>query len=64
MNIKKKKELILASVEDLVADLLYYDRKEDEELFRGDIEKICIHEPKFIDEMVEKFREQLILGIQ
>ena len=54
-----KRERILCTVSDLVSSFLYYDRKEDDELPRGEIEKaiesgeICMHE------IVEKFREEL-----
>ncbi len=34
-----KKQLILALVSDLVSSLVYYDRKEDEDLEVGEIEK-------------------------
>jgi hypothetical protein len=34
-----RKQQILDVVDDCVSDLLYYDRKEDEDLPRGEIEK-------------------------
>lgn len=43
-----KKEILLAIVSDSVTDLLYYDRKEDDELPIGTIE-----------EMVEKWANSL-----
>lgn len=36
----KPKEHLQATVSDLVADLMYYDRKEDEDLPRGEIERM------------------------
>ena len=35
----KKKKIILDTSKDLVKNFLYYDRKDDEELKRGDIQK-------------------------
>ncbi|MEE9374509.1 MAG: hypothetical protein V3V00_15750 [Saprospiraceae bacterium] len=55
------KEKILKTVSDLVADFLYYDRKEDEELPKGSIEK-AIHDGEItIDEIVERFKSELTL---
>ena len=58
-----KKQLILNTVSDLVTDLLYYDRKEDEDLPRGTIETaVSIHEI-MIEDMVQQFRNDLIDSI-
>jgi hypothetical protein len=53
------KELILDYVDDLVSDFLYYDRKDDEQLRRGDIENAIESGEISIDDIVNKFRECL-----
>jgi len=54
-----KRDLILGTIEDLISDFLYYDRKEDEELFRGDIEEAIESGVVTIEEIVEKFSNEL-----
>lgn len=58
-----RKEYILATVSDLVSDLMYYDRKEDEELPRGAIEEAIANYDITLDEIVEKFREDISLNL-
>lgn len=60
-KIKKnnKRDLILGTIEDLISDFLYYDRKEDEELLRGDIEEAIKSGEITVEEMVEKFSNDL-----
>jgi hypothetical protein len=53
------KQLILGTVEDTVADFLYYDRKEDEDLPRGAIEEAVAQGQITIDEIVNQFRQSL-----
>ena len=53
------KQLILGTVEDMVADFLYYDRKEDEDLPRGAIEEAVAEGQITIDEIVNQFRQNL-----
>jgi hypothetical protein len=53
------KELILNTVNDLVMNFLYYDRKEDEELGVGAIEAEISAGEITVDEIVAKFREVL-----
>jgi hypothetical protein len=53
------KQLILGTVEDMVADFLYYDRKEDEDLPRGAIEEAVAQGQITIDEIVNQFRQNL-----
>lgn len=53
------REQIVGVIEDAVADLIYYDRKEDEELPRGAIESAVKSGLITIDEMVETFRSEL-----
>ena len=50
------KDIIFSTVSDLVLDLIYYDRKEDEELPRGAIEQAVKSGEVSIDEMVELFK--------
>tara|TARA_R110000772_G_scaffold17946_3_gene50122 strand:+ start:217461 stop:217889 length:429 start_codon:yes stop_codon:yes gene_type:complete len=52
------KDLILANVGDLASDLLYYDRKEDEELSVGDIERAIEDGVITLDEIVDKFKNE------
>lgn len=54
-----RKENILAAVSDLAINFLYYDRKEDEELPRGQIEEAIEAGEITVDEIVAKFREGL-----
>lgn len=53
-----KRKAILNAVDDLVSDLLYYDRKEDEDLERGEIEK-CINDGDITrDEITAYFKDK------
>lgn len=54
-----QKEYILATVQDLCANFLYYDRKEDDDLSTEDLEDAVKNGIITIDEMVEEFRNQL-----
>jgi hypothetical protein len=58
-RIMTDKEVIFLTVEDLVMDLLYYDRKEDEMLPRGAIQQAVKQGLITSDEIVDKFRERL-----
>ena len=49
------KETVLETVDDLVSDFLYYDRKEDEDLPRGKIEAMVSRGEITVDEIVERF---------
>lgn len=49
-----KREIILNAVDDLVGELLYYGRKEDEDLERGEIEK-CINDGDITREEITAF---------
>lgn len=53
------RELILGNIDDLIADYLYYDRKEDEDLPRGVIEKAVEDKIITIEEMVARFESTL-----
>jgi hypothetical protein len=56
----KTKNLIINTVSDLVSDFFYYDRKEDEDLGRGEIEQAIKDGVLTVDDIVEKFKESLI----
>jgi len=58
------RENIFNTISDLVLDLMYYDRKEDETLPRGDIEKAVHNKYISIDEMVSEFRENLVKALE
>jgi hypothetical protein len=51
--------LLKNTISDLVSDLMYYDRKEDEELPRGEIEKMIESEETSVDAIVSEFRNEL-----
>ena len=57
------KDRILASVSDLVANLLYYDRKEDFDLPVGAIDRAIRDSEVTVDELVEQFRADLVKGL-
>ncbi len=54
-----RKETILASVDDALSDFLYYDRKEDEDLPRGQIEEAVKAGEITVDEIIEQFAKGL-----
>jgi len=58
-----RKELILASIRDSVKDLLYYDRKEDEELPKGAIDEEEKAGRITVREMTREFRITLDKGL-
>jgi hypothetical protein len=58
------KNVIMDAVEDLVADFLYYDRKEDEDLKFGDIELAIKEGVVSVDEITDKFKNILIENIE
>lgn len=60
---KARRELIMASVSDAVADLIYYNRKEDEELPLGAIEDAIADKEITVDEIVSAFRAALEKGL-
>lgn len=57
----EKQKYLIDLVEDAVSDLLYYDRKEDEDLSVKDCQEILTQE--VVDAMVEKFRQELSKNI-
>ena len=54
-----RRNVILNTVYDSVGDLLYYDRKEDEDLPLGAIESAVQNGEITVDEIVAKFKERL-----
>jgi hypothetical protein len=50
-----RRDIILATVRDLAADFLYYDRKEDEELPVGAIEEAVVNREIMPAEMAHEF---------
>jgi len=63
MTTEETLEHILGSVEDLVSNFLYYDRKEDEDLPVGKIEEMIKDKNISIDELVERFRQALMKNL-
>ena len=55
-----QKEDVLKYVDDLVADFMYYDRKECEELPVGKVQELINSGVITLDEIVERFRHVLI----
>jgi len=62
LNTTVTKDVILGVVGDLVSDFMYHDRKEDDDLPRGAIEKALATGVLTVDEIVEKFREEIEKG--
>lgn len=56
---EEKKELLKNALTDLVSDLLYYDRKEDEELTIEDVENLINTELISKQELISLFDELL-----
>lgn len=59
-----KRELILNCMDDMVADFLYYDRKEDEDLPMGEIQRVILEGCVTQEEIVERFAARLKRGIE
>lgn len=55
-----RKELVLSAASDAAKKFMYYDRKEDEELPRGEIEAALGNGEVTIDEIVKTFRKGLL----
>lgn len=61
---KTRKEYIEANVTDLVSSFLYYDRKEDDDLPRGEIELAIETGEITADEIIELFKAELTKGLE
>lgn len=59
-----KREIILNAIEDSVSDLLYYDRKEDEDLRVGEIEEAVHTGVVNGREIVELFANKFMQGVE
>jgi hypothetical protein len=57
------KEFLDEMISDTIADFLYYDRKEDENLPRGAIEAAVIAGEITVSEIIEMFRRHLEEGL-
>ena len=60
---KTRREHIMDIISDSVSDLLYYDRKEDEDLGVGDIEKAIKKGEITVEEIVTLFANELKDGL-
>jgi len=59
MSNEEIKQLILGTVDDLVSNFLYYDRKEDEELPRGAIQEAVESGIITAERIVQQFSNSL-----
>ena len=57
------KKIIEETIEDLVGSFLEYDRNMDEDLRPGDIETAILNGDISIDQIVEKFKKELVINI-
>lgn len=60
---EKRRDLIETSINDLVSNFLYYDRKEDEELPRGSIQEAIAAGEISVEEIVATFNKELREGL-
>jgi hypothetical protein len=51
--------LLENTIKDLVSGLMYYDRKEDEQLPRGAIEGMVSRQETDVDEIIDVFSKEL-----
>lgn len=58
-NEKNRRERIISAVRDLAGALLWYDRKDDEDLVRGDVEAAIAAGEITREEIVEAFATAL-----
>lgn len=56
---KTRRNLIEDAISDLVSSFVCYDRKEDSELQRGDIEEAVKFGEITIDDMIDQFSREL-----
>ena len=59
-----RRELILVTAGDAAKELAYYNRKEDEDLPRGEIQEAIEKGEVTVDEIVEAFRLDFIKWIE
>jgi hypothetical protein len=53
------KQGLMNAIDDTILDLLYYDRKEDEELPKGAIEQMIKSGEVSVQDIVDRFEEAL-----
>lgn len=56
----EKKQLFLASCRDAVGKLFYYDRKEDEELSRHDVDNLVSSGDISVEEILREIRDEIV----
>ena len=61
---RSRRARILATISDMVTDLLFYDRKEDEDLPREAIQEAIKAGEIRVDEMVKAFSTELHDGLK
>ena len=66
--VKSKKEYLMGAVDDLVLDLVYYNRKEDEDLSREDVDEMFRNGEVTPKEIIDAFSKELnkyceVLGV-
>jgi hypothetical protein len=57
------RDLILMTIDDMVANFIFYDRKEDEELPRDALERAVRDGVVTVDEIVDRFKTKLVAGL-
>lgn len=58
--IMEKKEYFLACISDAVSDLVYYDRKDCEELNRDQVDELINSGEVTVSEMLETFKKGIL----
>lgn len=58
------RDTVPITVDDLVSDFLYYNRKEDEELPPGAIDEAIAERLVTVEEITNRFKTRLIEGLQ
>jgi hypothetical protein len=58
-ELEQSKQEVFATIDTLVSNFLYYDRKEDDDLPIGRIQRLVKEGVLTIDEMVDEFRDHL-----
>lgn len=63
MEVFCKQVLVLNTIRDSVRDLMFYDRKDDEELPKGMIEDMVKRGEITLDDMAQVFKEEMEIFI-
>lgn len=63
MSDRSRRQIIIDTVDDLILDFLDYDRKDDDDLPRGEIEAAIEARELTVDEIVARFKKQLEEGL-